>query len=728
MIDRRQFVQGLGALLPAASLSLAPGAARAADAPYAWRSLPFGAGGFVDGFVYHPREPGLLYARTDIGGAYRYEPATHSWTPLLDFLGRADGDLMGVLALAVDANDAKRVYAACGIYTGQWSRQAALLASSDRGATWQINELPFKLGGNEPGRGTGERLQVSPHDGQQLWLGTSKDGLWRSADGGRAFTAAPLAVRHVSLVVLDPRDAKTVYAGSHDAPGLYASRDGGASFAREPGTPAQVPQRAAFGADGTLYVSFALGPKDFATNPGNALEGGVWKRSPAGAWTEITPVRPGRGEFGFGYSGVDVDVQRPGRIIVSTIERWTEGDELFLSTDDGRSWTALGARSRHDASPYPWLVDYMKGQDRMGHWLADVKLDPFDPERAVYGTGYGLWFSRNLGAALKGGRVDWDFTVAGFEETATLDIKSPSGGATLLAAMGDVAGAAWDDVAKPPAAGLFRPSYQTNRSVDYAEARPALIARTADTPTGGYVSLDGSASWRPFGATALRDAKRPSGHVAVSAKGTALLWAPEKQAALVSHDLGRTWAAVEGWPATREHELVPVADRAVDGVFHVFDPALGELRVSADGGRTFTAAVTGLGTLRNDQKACLVSGKAGLRRLWLALPDGLVHFAGADAPMKQNKFVAEAWLVALGKGPSDDAPQSLYVWGRVWRAGQLVEGIFRADDAGAAASFTRVNDDRHRWGYVLSLAADPLDYGTVYVAAHGRGVLVGKPR
>ncbi|MBV8380384.1 MAG: hypothetical protein JO369_06430 [Paucibacter sp.] len=114
-----------------------------------------------------------------------------------------------------------------------------------------------------------------------------------------------------------------------------------------------------------------------------------------------------------------------------------------------------------------------------------------------------------------------------------------------------------------------------------------------------------------------------------------------------------------------------------------------------------------------------------MRRLWLALPDALVNFAGADAPMKQNKFVAEAWLAALGKGPADGT-QSLYVWGKVWHDGQLVEGLFRTDDEGF--SFTRVNDDQHRWGYLLSLAADPLEHGTVYVAAHGRGVLVGRPR
>ena len=58
--------------------------------------------------------------------------------------------------------------------------------------------------------------------------------------------------------------------------------------------------------------------------------------------------------------------------------------------------------------------------------------------------------------------------------------------------------------------------------------------------------------------------------------------------------------------------------------------------------------------------------------------------------------------------------------------GQPVEGLFRSDDAGA--SFARIDDDSHRYGLLLSLTADPLQYGTVYVAPHGRGVIVGKPR
>ncbi|MFH7042434.1 hypothetical protein ABT392_08960 [Paucibacter sp. JuS9] len=727
-LQRRQFVQGAGmGLLLGSGVSAQ---AQPIASSYAWKSVPFGGGGFVDGFVFHPREPGLLYARTDIGGAYRFDAASQSWLPLLDHLSKADADLMGVLSLALDPNAPERLYLACGLYLGSWARDGALLVSDDRGASWRVHELGIKLGGNEPGRGTGERLQVDPQRGDVLLLGTSQDGLLKSEDRGRTFSKLDLAVKHVSLLLFDAasgtpvKGCQTVYAGSHDKPGLYASNDGGASFKREAGAPEQVPQRAVFGPDGTLYVTFAMGPEALASNPGNAKSGGVWKRDRSGRWSDITPVRAG----GFGYSGLDVDARQAGRLIASTMERWSEGDEVFLSTNDGASWTPLSKRSRHDSKPYPWLANYTRGEDRMGHWISDLKLDPFNGQRALYGTGFGLWMTQGLGEST----IKWDFTVANLEETATLEIRSPSGGVTLLGAMGDVSGAAWDDVGKTPGAGLFAPSSETNRSVDFAQLEPRILARTSDgAPSGGYCSLDGGASWRPFGASP-RMAKNAqghsasTGHVAVSAKGGFFLWVPEKQAALCSRDRGKSWQLANGWPAARDVPLLPVADRTVEGVFYVHDRGAGQILVSVDGGQNFAPAITGLPKVEHWQSSQLICAPGALRDLWLALPDQLVHFAGVDKPARTLKAVVEPWMIALGKSATEGGYHSLYVWGRVVVASTVSEGLFRSDDGGA--SFLRINDDAHRYGRLLSMTADPIEHGTLYLAPHGRGVIMGRPR
>jgi hypothetical protein len=86
-------------------------------------------------------------------------------------------------------------------------------------------------------------------------------------------------------------------------------------------------------------------------------------------------------------------------------------------------------------------------------------------------------------------------------------------------------------------------------------------------------------------------------------------------------------------------------------------------------------------------------------------------------------------MMALGRGkPGAAYRHSLYLWGQVrpGREGAPVEGVFRSDDGGA--SFQRINDDAHRYGRLLSMAADPRHHGIVYLAPHGRGVVMGRPR
>lgn len=46
---------------------------------------------------------------------------------------------------------------AVGMYTNEWDpNPGAILRSTDKGETWEETVLPFKVGGNMPGRGMGE--------------------------------------------------------------------------------------------------------------------------------------------------------------------------------------------------------------------------------------------------------------------------------------------------------------------------------------------------------------------------------------------------------------------------------------------------------------------------------------------------------------------------------------------------------------------------------------------
>lgn len=724
MINRRSLLSSCGAALTLAAAGGRTLAAPTAPQACAWRNLPFGGGGFVSGLVLPPGRPGLSYARCDRGGAYRRDGHEQPWVPLLDHLDGADADLTSVLAIALDPRDPRRVFLACGDSTGEWSRKAALLASSDGGATWRVHEQPFRLGGGEGGRGSGERLQVHPKDGQVLVLGTTRDGLLKSSDGGQSFSALGLPARHVSLVLFDPAgDGQVFYAGAVDKPGLYLTRDGGASFKREEGAPAEIPQRAAFGPDGTLVVSFAVGG-DGPPNPGGLRGGSVWKRSPSGAWVDITPQRPqGRP---FAYGAVDVDAK--GRLLASMLlETWDgAGDELYLSEDGGTRWIALSPRSTLDTRSHPWLAARLAGSQGLGHQIANARFDPTDPERLMYGTEYGLWSTVNLGAARRDGeRVQWRFDVARMEQAPALSLHSPSGGVMLFAGMGaGLGGGAWEDADQAPDAGLFRPCREASPSVDSAWQAPHIVARTIEGGRGGAVSIDGGASWTPFGPQAfVKDAR--GGHVAVSAKGGSLVWAPPRQPAMVSLDRGRSWRLCQGWPETRDAELVPVAEKNAEGVFYVFDFTRGQVLTSVDAGQTFAVGVKGLPPLNPAwQRGFVLSAPGALRDLWIGLPDALVRVGGVDGRPLTIKQVVGAERLAFGKAAPGASYPSVYLAGRMTTPkGEAQQGLFRSDDAGA--SFRRLDDARQHFAGILSLAADPLEHGTVYVGTRGRGIFIG---
>ena len=46
-----------------------------ADLGYSWDSVKIGGGGYISGMKVHPNNPDVIYLRTDVGGAYRWNAA-----------------------------------------------------------------------------------------------------------------------------------------------------------------------------------------------------------------------------------------------------------------------------------------------------------------------------------------------------------------------------------------------------------------------------------------------------------------------------------------------------------------------------------------------------------------------------------------------------------------------------------------------------------------------------
>src|SRR5258706_12834978 len=67
----------------AVQTAVRPAEAAAAD-PYAFKNVQIEGGGFVPGIIFNQWQANLVYARTDIGGAYHLDPTTNRLVALLD--------------------------------------------------------------------------------------------------------------------------------------------------------------------------------------------------------------------------------------------------------------------------------------------------------------------------------------------------------------------------------------------------------------------------------------------------------------------------------------------------------------------------------------------------------------------------------------------------------------------------------------------------------------------
>ncbi len=722
------FKRGLALVAAAGALALAAPALAASPVvqPYGWKPVEVLGGGFVSGVIYHPTEKGLVYIRTDIGGAYRLDRATNRWVALNDDLKRADGQLAGALSLAVDPHDPDRLYMAAGEYTGPYARGGALLRSTDRGATWAKTELPVKIGGNEDGRNTGERLMVDPAQGAVLFLG-AKDGLYRSADHGATWSRVEAFPKvHVTLVAFDPVEkTKTgetaiVYAGFATARGggLLVSTDGGSTWGLLDGQPkGLVPHHLALDAKGVLYIAYGNG-----LGPNGVTDGAVWTFDPdSGAWTDISPVKPG-GPDAFGYGGLSLDLAHPGVVVVSTLDRWGAGDDLFRSSDGGKTWKGLREKSEHDAGGAPWVRGLEGKTGRaMGHWIGDVDIDPTNPDEAIYVTGYGLWRTKNLTEADRSGRTNWRFDDEGLEETAALELVSPpnnaSGGAPLVSVIGDIGGFRHDDLDRAAGSRYFDPHGGTNRGLDYAALAPDVLVRTSDpTPTGGFRSIDGGKTWKAFAGSPPRGAQVHTGRIALSADGQRMVWALRDAPPYVSSDDGKTWRPVQGVEKADRADFTPASDRVNPARFYLYDAAQGAVLASVDGGETFKVTAR---DLPNGRPLKAVPGIEG--ELWLPTAQGLMRSTNGGDSFKAVGGVDETGLVGFGKAAPGQAHPAVFVWGKVGG----VEGVFRSDDVGK--TWIKLHDER--WGFagLSALTGDPNRFGRVYLAVHGRGILYGDP-
>lgn len=692
---------------------------------YTWSNVAIGGGGYITGIVYNPTEEGLAYVRTDIGGAYRFDKEQDKWVPITDHLGSDDWNLIGIESIATDPVEPNRVYIAGGTYM---SDPGALLASDDYGKTWTRVDVEFSCGGNQSGRGVGERMKVDPVNNNNIYMGTRNAGLWKSDDYGKSWSKVesfPVKGDYnqesnnigIMWIEFDPA-TNDVYAGvaMNNGECIYKSTDNGATWETLPANnKGMFPLQADISENGKMYIAYSdtCGPN---VDPKN---GAVYSLDLATKeFKDITPdVNDGR--YG-GFGGISVDAQNPDTFVVTSLGFWHDnGDNIYRTTDGGETWDALYTNDEKnfimDTSEAQWL-DWGREEAKTGWWTAAVAINPFNSDEVTYGTGATVYSTENMTQLGSGTPVTIIPDVEGIEETAIFNmISPPTDGTTpqLYSIMGDLTGFAHMDVTVPPDDAHFMKNGASD-SLDCAWQNPNIAAYTSNSTKCLNYTTDGGATWNVI--KKLPEAAN-GGKVAIAADGSALIWRPSTLSGkpYITPDFGETWYYCEGLG----YGAKIVADRVNPKKFYAV--CEGMFYVSTDGGYTFSAT----GAIVTDEAVpTAVGDKEG--HIWL-VSGGMIMYTEDEG--KNFTVIKNINAKALGFGAPEKEGDymTIYVMGDDDVEGNdnpQGDGIYRSTDKGK--TWQRINDEQHLFGNLTAaITGDSEIFGRVYFATNGRGIVMG---
>jgi hypothetical protein len=789
---------------------------------YIYKHISVPGGGFVTGFVFHPSVPDILYCRTDIGGIYRFDFNKECWISLVDHATDTNVWETYPLAIALDKQNPSYIYSMVGCYPTH-----KIAFSDDYGANFVYFDAPIidekgntaEIHGNAAGRSTGERLVVDPNNSNILYMGTMKHGLWKTVDRCKTWTKLNVAYpgketeENIAFVEIDSSSdennsaSKRIIVSANGEQGspddnvrgqsVYISNDGGETFKPLKGEPSPiiggpndhpgyVGQRAEF-IGKYLYISYAaynVGWSNWNTygcDLGKCYDGALYRfaldnNGEVLEALDVTPQNiiepnyndpkaPGR-RLGYGIGGICADPQIEGTLICSTIG--ATPDTIYKSTDYGLTWKPI--MSGLSIGKIDFNVSYQKpeynGNTSLIHWIADLKINPFDSNMALFNTGAGIFMTKDLTKADEDKSVTWACCNKGVEETVHLNIYSPpSGDVKLIDIIGDYGGFAFTDLDKPVEntfANHNKDRWITAMNADYPDCNPNLIVVaprgnwTGKTKGGIIVSFDQGITWEqlsdPVGLTEdidelIKYLKMPnvtSGWTSISADGQTILWSlgnPIYASRLVyTQDLGKTWRKSQVFDANGKllsDDKLPfkvMSDRVNSNIFYGFSVNINGagFYVSIDKGLSFHQVKAPWGfpevnlagiDYEQDYEIRVESYKEGViwmamqeHGLWKITYDSLSNVFNGNRVSQAEDFIKR---IGLGKAAEGSEIKTLYTSGTI--KGEY--GFYRSHDEGV--TWIRINDDKHQYGDIRSISGDSRVFGRIYVATGTRGLVYG---
>lgn len=716
------------------------------DSEYVWSVLPIGAGGWATGIVLHETEPGVAYARTDVSGAYRYDPESGSWVQMLTAGSLVDGSLEAddyvVESVAVAPSDSDVVYLSVGNddagpdATGGSGR---VLSSVDGGRSWRSGDQRWIVAGNAQHRQRSERLAVDPRDADRVVLGTRLDGLWQSADAGRTWeeitdvprgrSASDGAVAGITFVTWGSGEHEDHLWVGVAGEGVFASEDAGTTWEAiwsEP-DPGIAPFEGVY-SRGRLLVAFNQVSGDG--------DGTIRRLDVAtGEWADVTPSHSAP-DWSVAVSPDDADR------MVAAPDAVRDGF-LWRTVDGGDTWTAVDVSMR--SPEVPWVTS---NDDDDWMFIGRLRFDPHQVDRLWFAEGRGIWTADDV---FDGAAVVWDARLAGLEQTVTADlVVNPDG--DPVSAVADHQGFLHRALDEYPVAPLVDHRFAGGTSLDQSAGAPQHIAwigaeyhRYYDPARvgRGAVSDDGGATWVElpnltpdhFGGNIAMSATDPDNLVWVPSYSHPFEYDDDPRGLFVTDDGGDDWThldqGVDG--SQRFHRLVwwltrraVAADRIDGGTFYLNDDD-GNFWVSSDGGFEWRAAPHAAPCFEDND--CHVFGQlraspttAG--EVWASVgTDGLQRTSDAgESAWQPVPDVVEARSFDFGAPLEGSTDPTIFLHGRVGTDPDL--GVWRSSDLGESWQLVA----RHPAGIargITVVAADPGVPGRVHLGTPGVGFVYG---
>ena len=734
-------------------------------------TLGIAGGGFVSGIVTGET---TMYARTDVGGAYKYNYDTGNWDQLLDFIDEEDRGLLSIDAMCLDPNDENTIYmlAGCAYFSGA---RTVIFRSRDGGETFDeidVTDL-IQVHGNGYGRQCGEAIAVDPDNPDIIYCGgdvTAGDSalIW-SQDGGDTWEPVkgydelgyfqytvhwPFWEEHFVRAATTSVDSVDAYAQQNGVATIVIKNGkvyvgtsvkgttnvvvadvGKNQFtALSDSLPTEYyPSRFTLDNNGNLYITYLssilLGKET----------GGIYKYNiSTGEVKDVSPSSEG-------YGGISADPENPDKLIASTCanspmsQLWYEnawedgnvawGERFFRSVDGGESWEEI-TPGNAKAWGQPLMADYLQDGGRKWirnksiHWAGSAVLDPRNSDRFFVTSGNGIFVCDKTWSELP----QYTFHSDGIEEVVALDMVS-SKGKNPFSAIGDYDG--FEHTSKTESV-QHQPNMGSTAAIAACPSNPDVMVRASQDNNKTYYTLDGGDSWVEMNGTS------GGGKAAITEleDGTYRIFRTGNGSASYTDDFGATWNNCSGVKGTKELKLTVDEENpqyvygytAQYNDYWFYDTSKSEptfedahyvFMVSDDYGATFTTQ----DTCKYDQ--CDVANRIGylgegemvLGAGWY----GAYYVTDYGKNIEKLDSVFYCKTIGYGAPEKEGGVNTLYMYGQPEETDP--QGVYRSTDAGK--TWVLINSD-HLYGGTGNgnfLVGDMNEFGTVYMSTVGCGIV-----